>query len=170
MRRVIRPYEEMYLSGLSTRDIVKLLRDVSKTTVGQYLKSIGIIREKRAAAHTAGKRWKNPTSEHPRTTRIRARIMMEDHLGMSLPSSMCVHHIDGDHTNNTLSNLEVIPRGAHTIHHMKDRVVTKPEGWLPREQRPERIAYKKTYREARAHMWRKGGKYYSPENRHDKKA
>ncbi|MBT6048977.1 MAG: hypothetical protein HOG49_19435 [Candidatus Scalindua sp.] len=35
-----------------------------------------------------------------------------------------IHHIDGDHDNNEISNLQKMPHGEHTRLHSKDRIVS----------------------------------------------
>ena len=59
----------------------------------------------------------NPSSTNPFTMRHRARTKMEKHLGYDLPPDKHVHHIDGDPTNNNLSNLEVKTVEDHRLHH-----------------------------------------------------
>ena len=43
------------------------------------------------------------------------RYVMEHHLGRKLLPTEDVHHIDGDKTNNDISNLEVVTHGEHTL-------------------------------------------------------
>ena len=43
--------------------------------------------------------------------------IMELHLGRRITASESVHHIDHDRTNNSLENLELMERGAHSRHH-----------------------------------------------------
>ena len=45
------------------------------------------------------------------------RHLMELHLGRTLCRDEVVHHIDGDVTNNSLDNLEVMPLSEHTSMH-----------------------------------------------------
>lgn len=42
------------------------------------------------------------------------RLVMEKHLGRYLTKDEDVHHIDGDRTNNDISNLELFDHGKHT--------------------------------------------------------
>lgn len=49
------------------------------------------------------------------------------------------HHRDEDKTNNTPANLEVIDRGAHTVHHNKTRGLGKLRKALTMHKRGERI-------------------------------
>lgn len=41
------------------------------------------------------------------------RKVMEEHLGRKLSSNEIVHHIDGDKSNNDISNLMVVSRAEH---------------------------------------------------------
>lgn len=45
------------------------------------------------------------------------RLLMARHLGRVLLQDELVHHIDGDKTNNVISNLEITTRTKHTKHH-----------------------------------------------------
>lgn len=47
------------------------------------------------------------------------RFLMEQHLGRKLKRNEVVHHIDGDRTNNALSNLVVMSRAEHSALHRK---------------------------------------------------
>lgn len=51
------------------------------------------------------------------TSKSYPRIIMEKELGRELESYEEVHHIDGDKTNNKLSNLKVINRTDHRKYH-----------------------------------------------------
>ena len=41
------------------------------------------------------------------------RLMVEHELGRELSSEELVHHIDGNHKNNAMSNLAVVTRSEH---------------------------------------------------------
>lgn len=56
-----------------------------------------------------------------RTTGDRAmmhRVVWEHHNG-PIPDGHDIHHIDGDRTNNVLSNLAMLPKADHTRHHQR---------------------------------------------------
>lgn len=48
--------------------------------------------------------------------------MCEEHLGRKLKQNEIVHHIDGDNTNNDISNLQVMSQSEHINLHRKDLV------------------------------------------------
>lgn len=48
------------------------------------------------------------------------RAVMEQHLGRKLSCDEHVHHIDGDRTNNDISNLVILSRGEHSRIHRKE--------------------------------------------------
>lgn len=50
------------------------------------------------------------------------RLVMERHLGRKLLPTEDVHHKDGDKTNNSISNLEIVKHGDHTVITNKGRV------------------------------------------------
>ena len=51
------------------------------------------------------------------TSKSYPRILMEESLGRPLEPYEDVHHIDGDKTNNSIDNLEVVIHGEHQRHH-----------------------------------------------------
>lgn len=53
-------------------------------------------------------------------------VVMCEHLGLTeLPASFVVHHIDGDKTNNKLSNLALMTNSAHLRLHALERATTR---------------------------------------------
>jgi predicted transcriptional regulator len=75
-----------------------------------------------------------------RTSRLRARKILENKLGRKLSSKEHTHHIDENPFNNHPSNLIVMNESEHHSHHSRG-----PEYEIPREKRPSRIAWKKIY-------------------------
>jgi len=51
------------------------------------------------------------------------RLVVEEHLGRTLTSDEVVHHIDHDPLNNDLSNLRVMTRAEHLVHHLRSMPV-----------------------------------------------
>lgn len=124
----------MYLCGYTTRGIAEHT-GMSKTQVGVVIKRLGISRSKQVAAKPGV--YHKPDSIHWRTCRQRARDVWEKEVG-PIPEGFHIHHVDGDHTNNDVSNLVALSPRAHAhLHH--------PENPVPRWLRPERQAYMKTY-------------------------
>ena len=64
-----------------------------------------------------GYRWLYVTENGRRRARREHRVIMERHLDRRLEPWEAVHHIDGDPTNNTLENLEVVEFGKHSSNH-----------------------------------------------------
>lgn len=50
------------------------------------------------------------------------RYIMEQQLGRKLTTDEVVHHIDGNRSNNNLSNLVVMNRGEHSALHRKKEI------------------------------------------------
>ena len=48
------------------------------------------------------------------------RLIMEQHLGRKLTRGETVHHVDGNKTNNEITNLELMQLGKHSKLHNKD--------------------------------------------------
>lgn len=46
------------------------------------------------------------------------RVLMENKLGRLLSYNELVHHKDGNKSNDSIENLDVISRGDHTVLHM----------------------------------------------------
>lgn len=74
----------------------------------------------------------------------RAVVVMERHLGHFIPNDYCVHHKDGDITNDDLSNLQLMTKTEHSyITHIKNAVLNREkillirklakDGWTARE-------------------------------------
>jgi HNH endonuclease len=47
------------------------------------------------------------------------RLVVEEHLGRALTSDEVVHHIDHNPLNNDISNLQVMTRAEHLVHHLR---------------------------------------------------
>jgi len=48
-------------------------------------------------------------------------VIMEERLGRSLRGDECVHHIDGNKTNNDHDNLALVTRSGHTRLHRREQ-------------------------------------------------
>jgi len=51
------------------------------------------------------------------------RLIVEQHLGRPLTSNEVVHHRDHNPLNNDLSNLKVMTRAEHLVHHLRNMPV-----------------------------------------------
>lgn len=58
-----------------------------------------------------------------------ARVMMEEHLGRTLDRNECVHHINGDKTDDRIENLEVVSRSEHARMHSEERFAAQRAKW-----------------------------------------
>lgn len=45
------------------------------------------------------------------------------HYGIDFTKNYIVHHIDGDHSNDDISNLMLLPRGLHSQYHVLKRII-----------------------------------------------
>lgn len=53
-------------------------------------------------------------------------VIMEQHIGRRLLKNECVHHIDGNRSNNNLDNLALLTRAEHSrIHRIEDALAGK---------------------------------------------
>lgn len=64
-----------------------------------------------------GYKWKYITENGRRVARREHRLIMESHLGRKLEPWEIVHHINGNTSDNDLSNLAVTEFGPHTANH-----------------------------------------------------
>jgi len=106
--------QALYASGLSARQVAREI-GYSPSHVSRLCQAIA--RSKQDAAILR----QPPKSKHWRSARAAARKIVERARGCKLDPSVDVHHKDGDYTNNTLDNLEVIPRDEHARLHGRRR-------------------------------------------------
>lgn len=135
-RKQVNPPEviELYKTGHSTRCIAEKL-GISKSQVGKVIKRLGLSRNRIEAVRMVCVPY---PSAHWRTCRAQARKIVEKSLGRKLNNHEHVHHKDGDFTNNSIDNLEVLDAKTHAhLHH--------PPNPVPRHLRTERQAYMKEY-------------------------
>ena len=53
------------------------------------------------------------------------RLLAEHKIGRKLLPNECVHHIDGNHYNNDIDNLQVLTTAEHTSIHHKDKTLSE---------------------------------------------
>jgi len=120
----------LYQNGFSTRQVAQLL-GLSKSWVYRLVR--GVCRDKSQAAILR----QPPKSKHWRSCRNQARKVWERRYG-PIPKGFAIHHLDGDYTNNVISNLACLSSTDHArLHH--------PRNPVPRHLRPERKEYMQTY-------------------------
>ena len=56
-------------------------------------------------------------SKYDKKTVSYPKYLMESIIGRYLESNECVHHIDGDFTNDSFDNLEIVDRSEHSAVH-----------------------------------------------------
>jgi hypothetical protein len=63
-----------------------------------------------------------------RNWRMQHRVVMEQHLGRPLARNEWIHHIDGDKTNNDLSNLALLtPKEHFVLNQLLAKINERPE-------------------------------------------
>lgn len=97
-------------------------------------------------------KWKAPP-------RMLHRDVWEFYYG-KIPVGMCVHHIDGDKTNNDIDNLMLMRRGAHSVRHNTDGVWQRSarnlKEVLPKARELSHVAARKPEnRKKRSENWSK---------------
>ncbi len=116
--------EELYKQGLSQSAVAKKL-GISQVSVSRYLRARGICRGTRRGysgrtKNAAGYWYIRVDPSHPFFEDMAVnsgyilehRFKMAESLGRPLTRNETVHHIDGDRTNNDLSNLQ-LRQGRH---------------------------------------------------------
>lgn len=128
--------EEKYQSGMSMMDIANLL-GITPSGVRKYFIKYGIPRVSRTHRFETDAS-KNPNwrggrricsngyisiycPDHPnasvRKTMYEHQLVMEAHIGRYLEKGEVVHHIDGDKSNNDISNLLLLSSSDHAKLH-----------------------------------------------------
>jgi hypothetical protein len=71
----------------------------------------------------AGNKYCRTEPPHPRRNAKNLyplhRVILENKLGRLLSYNEIAHHVDGDKTNDSPDNIELMLRGEHTTHHHK---------------------------------------------------
>lgn len=135
-RKVDIPPDEirrMYASGQTIAEIADRY-GVSVQPIKRIMKENGI--ERRAAVPRPGKMsgpnnpaWKGGRRIRtdgyvivwtPNGPQLEHRVVMEEELGRKLSPDEIVHHIDGDRSNNTPSNLVVMTQSEHIQEHIEE--------------------------------------------------
>lgn len=77
---------------------------------GRYIDHHGYVMVNVRSGRNGDSGWTNYRKEH--------FLVMEEHLGRELQPGEVVHHIDGDKTNNLLTNLWLTDQGGHRTAHI----------------------------------------------------
>lgn len=94
----------------------------SKKCMGVYMKqryTFNVLNRKDSSGKRykyVGKRVSKDGISYPEN-KILARTLTEAYIGRKLKSFECIHHIDGDVTNNNLENLVIMRLGEHSSLH-----------------------------------------------------
>jgi hypothetical protein len=125
---------KLYKSGLTQKEVGKIV-GLSERTVGVYLRKSD-IKSHRKFSGESNSNWKGGvmydrgrkliySPKHPRPDFLKKiycyeyRLIMEKHLGRYLNDDEIVHHINGDHTDNSIENLQVMTQTEHIALHKK---------------------------------------------------
>lgn len=109
---IIRRYHD---EGLSQADLA-IHYGVSQPSMHNVMKRLGI---------KAKPRWRNG-EENGRyihgmaSTLYRNMVKKKACAFCGTTENLCVHHMDGDHMNNKLNNLQVLCSPCHSSHHKKE--------------------------------------------------
>ena len=109
----------LYQAGMSTVKIAKQVGARTDAAIWHYVQD---ITRDRGTAISLGN---PPRSKNPHMGRSRARRLMKRVLRRLLHRNEHVHHKDGDPTNNSLENLEILSASAHSSYHAKLRWATQ---------------------------------------------
>jgi len=123
----------LYLRGSTIGEIASVY-NVSSRTITRVLKENGVDRRPaqpriRLTGEMANG-WKRGyymrrdgyVIAHVDGARIlQHRLVMEKYIGRALRSDEVVHHKDGNHSNNNISNLELLTFSTHARQHMLER-------------------------------------------------
>jgi hypothetical protein len=137
-----------YSAGKSMNEIGKQL-GITSSAVRKYFVKYGIERRKTtdffSSDHTKAPNWKGDRHiqsngyvsvwcpEHPNVHKdgriYEHQLVMEEHIGRYLKPGEVVHHIDGDKTNNDISNLMLLTNSDHMkLHAILRRAKKLAEG------------------------------------------
>lgn len=61
----------------------------------------------------------------PSGNRLEHQIVMERHIGRALTASEIVHHVDGNRSNNSIENLELMTQSQHAALHAPGMVAAR---------------------------------------------
>lgn len=87
--------------------------------------------------------------EHPYANKqgcvMEHRLVMEEHIGRYIRRHEVVHHLDGNHSNNAIENLELTGIGQHISNHFHDSFETVALRKRIEELEAQLLKYKERY-------------------------
>jgi hypothetical protein len=122
----------LYNKGLTQEEVGKIV-GLTAAGVGVHLRKNNIQSHRKFSVEY-NSNWKGGVSydrgrklihspTHPKPDRDKYcyeyRLIIEKYLGRYLNGSEIVHHINGDHTDNRIENLQVMTRREHILLHKK---------------------------------------------------
>ena len=75
--------------------------------------------------------------------RLQHRLVVERFLGRKLKRTEVIHHVDGDKTNNSIENLQLMNQSDHIRVHQSEQRLNNPEGYAAKKRRASNIRWKK---------------------------
>lgn len=78
--------------------------------------------------------------EHPRADKsgyvIEHIVIFEEETGISIPDHCCIHHLNGDKSDNRISNLCMMTHGGHTtFHHTGNKLSEETKNKIKQSKR-----------------------------------
>lgn len=112
----------LYVNGTESQQRMADRYGVTLAAFQKALKRMGIPAKSRGRPGAS-----NPNFKHGREVRIYRTMVEKDAcVRCAATDNLCIHHKDGDHYNNTPSNLEVMCMSCHSSMH-------KAEWWRSRK-------------------------------------
>ena len=105
--------ERLYVNGTWSQADLAAHYGVSQQGIARALARMGIPTKPRGRAGPQNGRFKDGTQ----STIYRQMVAKRACASCGATESLCVHHKDGDHTNNVPDNLEVLCMSCHSSQH-----------------------------------------------------
>ncbi|MBQ5655957.1 MAG: HNH endonuclease [Bacteroidaceae bacterium] len=88
-------------------------------------------------------------TEHPRADKsgyvMEPIVVWEDHTGVFVPDNCCIHHLNGNKTDNRIENLCMMQRSAHTVFHHRGKHHSETTKSILSQKAKERFADQKNH-------------------------
>ena len=105
-----------YKNPINWSTLLKLLPDRNKETVYKKAQALNLNPYDYCYTGTQGYLIKGERRNRS-IKKYLHRVVYENHYNVTLTSYDIIHHIDGDKTNNEISNLQRMTRAEHCKHH-----------------------------------------------------